>query len=387
MLVILDRILSLLDQIRIRLSHQLMIITQPLAKVLSTQTAYQILGVKPGASKMEIRRAYKQHLLRTHPDKHGQRSLSDFLQVQKAYETLANISTLNEDRIAPFFGFVNLTGSSPLGISFFHSIRAPQFKNARTFVELIPIEDVAFDDRIVLDNYVFSIKELIQYGQHQLLSFYKNPHLTQSTQNQDFSEQAQRQMHQHEQLAPFACELDRRLKEQAKVIQVATIDAVITMLAAFEREGVVGSSPAQGKFLEHVATLSKYARAALNDYIISVALTGGGYQRLRFEDALNGGAVNEPCINTANIYLWQFVVDHRATCQIPHAVHMQARAMHLAIRSRQPSPPFAFFTGYGYPVLYQLSGQTPTIFNPNILNLIESIQEQQQAEGSSHQPQ
>ena len=58
-------------------------------------TPYDILGIKPGASKKEIHNAYKQAIKKYHPDKlsHLGKEFSNlanekFLEIQRAYDSL-----------------------------------------------------------------------------------------------------------------------------------------------------------------------------------------------------------------------------------------------------------------------------------------------------------
>ena len=57
---------------------------------------YQLLGIKPGASKDEVKAAYKREALVWHPDKHcqasdaeAQRAAEHFKKVSEAYERIS----------------------------------------------------------------------------------------------------------------------------------------------------------------------------------------------------------------------------------------------------------------------------------------------------------
>lgn len=52
-----------------------------------TTTYYELLGVPMGASRVEIKQAYKQKVLQVHPDKTKGKS-DEFLKIQRAYEVL-----------------------------------------------------------------------------------------------------------------------------------------------------------------------------------------------------------------------------------------------------------------------------------------------------------
>ncbi len=56
-----------------------------------TRTFYQVLGVDPGASHEEIRRAYRSKVLLCHPDlRHAPADPAQFRHVRRAYEVLGN---------------------------------------------------------------------------------------------------------------------------------------------------------------------------------------------------------------------------------------------------------------------------------------------------------
>jgi DnaJ domain len=56
-------------------------------RVAPPTSAWALLGLAPGASLAELKRAYRQRALETHPDQGGE--AEQFLQVQRAYEKLA----------------------------------------------------------------------------------------------------------------------------------------------------------------------------------------------------------------------------------------------------------------------------------------------------------
>lgn len=60
---------------------------------------YEILGLQEGASKKEIKRAYRQMAMRYHPDLNpGKESENKFLEVLEAYEYLMGIRQMNEGK-------------------------------------------------------------------------------------------------------------------------------------------------------------------------------------------------------------------------------------------------------------------------------------------------
>ena len=59
---------------------------QPSAQAGAGVSAWTVLGLSPGASLAEVRRAFQRRALETHPDHGG--AAEEFQQVQKAYEKL-----------------------------------------------------------------------------------------------------------------------------------------------------------------------------------------------------------------------------------------------------------------------------------------------------------
>lgn len=62
---------------------------------------YATLGLPPGASADEIRRAYRRLAKANHPDSAGEKALPRFLAIQAAYESLVGTSGTDRDRARP----------------------------------------------------------------------------------------------------------------------------------------------------------------------------------------------------------------------------------------------------------------------------------------------
>ncbi len=313
--------------------------------------ALETLGLSQGASIETIRKAFMRLSLMYHPDKNRSPTANDqFIKIKNAYKILTNNMPakpqppllLTQALQLPFI-FSDLmsllllsifAGSMQVGFVRSNHI---SYKNRETFANNTPSNEIPSSDLIVLDGYAFDVNELELLGKHTLLQFYKNPHITSAEQSKEFSESAKQQLREHPKLTRFARELDDSLAQQVNQILPATIDAAITLLQALHVHGVDGSSQAQRKFLDHKSTLTQSQQNSIDNYIISVRSQGGGFQRMRFEDAFNGGDSYSPCIRKTQIFLWQFVIDHRpdAARLIPATVHRMAEQANLVLN--QPS--------------------------------------------------
>jgi hypothetical protein len=77
-------------------------------------------------------------------------------------------------------------------------------------------------------------------------------------------------------------------------------------------------------FIGFVETLSPAKQAALYACPIRRYRTGGGYDRMDFGIALNGGGKEMACINTTQIALWQLVKHFRPEVMVPARVRLIA---------------------------------------------------------------
>ena len=57
-------------------------------EILGTDTPWAILGIKPGASQSEIKKAYHKKSRETHPDLNPTKDRKEFQRIQAAYEKL-----------------------------------------------------------------------------------------------------------------------------------------------------------------------------------------------------------------------------------------------------------------------------------------------------------
>src|SRR5215212_5810821 len=62
---------------------------------------YRVLGLDPGATQAEVKRAYRRLAKEFHPDSAGEAALPAFLAIQEAYDRLANAAGGRSPRRAP----------------------------------------------------------------------------------------------------------------------------------------------------------------------------------------------------------------------------------------------------------------------------------------------
>ena len=60
--------------------------SDPVFNPIKRSNSHEILGVEVGSSKSEIKKAYREKVLETHPDKGGNNE--EFIRIQEAYECL-----------------------------------------------------------------------------------------------------------------------------------------------------------------------------------------------------------------------------------------------------------------------------------------------------------
>ncbi len=185
------------------------------------------------------------------------------------------------------------------------------YHNTKTFLYLDNALAIPKEKLLVLDFYAFNVDELAANAEHDVKNFYRNPHVTDVHENNRFSDAAITQLRLHPVLAQFAKQLDEKLATQANGISAATIDAVLTLVKALDKDGVRGSAMARYEFNLYFATLSDCEKQNLNRYLIEVKSLAGGNQSYVFENAIIGGDRFNQCIQIARIYLWQFIVDFR----------------------------------------------------------------------------
>ena len=87
--------------------------------------AYALLGLSPGASEGEIKKAYRLFALRTHPDRHSSLdAVSRFKEIKKAYDVLT-FPVVSEPVVEPpayflkVFARPTLSNTPPLQCNFF----------------------------------------------------------------------------------------------------------------------------------------------------------------------------------------------------------------------------------------------------------------------------
>ncbi len=222
------------------------------------------------------------------------------------------------------------------------------YHNVKTFLYLESSLAIPADRLLVLDTYAFNVDELVANAQHDVKNIYRNPHITEVHENNRFSDEAIAQLRLHPELAQFARQLDETLATQANGISTATIDAVLTLVKAFDRDGLRGSTMARYNFNLYFETLSEDEKQKLNRYLIEVKSLAGGNQSYIFENAFIGGDPLNQCFQIARIFMWQFVVDFRPEemANIPRELIrlMAAPNIFLQIQPKiqyfgQPTPP------------------------------------------------
>lgn len=61
---------------------------EEIEQILGDDTPWAILGIQPGATQAEIKKAYYKRAMETHPDVNPGKDRSEFQKVQAAYEKL-----------------------------------------------------------------------------------------------------------------------------------------------------------------------------------------------------------------------------------------------------------------------------------------------------------
>jgi hypothetical protein len=207
--------------------------------------------------------------------------------------------------------------------------------NTLTFVNLMPIDEILEEDRIDLDDYAFSIGELVDYFTENLGAHSLNPHNRTS-----FSEAAIAKMKNNIRLGEIITTFETQQAEKLEEIRrLDIIDPLIAMLnemAAQERNNeedyLSACSKIQRHFIDtHYFTLSPDKKAQLENYVIFVPLRNGGQQGMTFGAALAGGSLFEPCMIILQIYLWQFCHTVRPNIEIPNSIITTAMHRNLML--------------------------------------------------------
>lgn len=263
------------------------------------------------------------------------------------------------------------------------------FNNEETFAEETPVWAVAKNKVIVLDAYLFDIDELVAYYRSGS-DFKRNPHTS-----AEFSAVAREQLRGHPLIEPLLSDELLAHQRADQLMTAEVIDAVINMLRHIDRVtmpgftadasddtelslddilqsaldqvsggGGGGSKPSTAKsnlerareyidaFIEFKSKLSAELQGLLNNYTIWRHKPGGGFDRMNFLIALNGGGQAMGCIITTQVALWQFVKHFRPRVDVPPRVMMAAMAQEYVFSdsdqgSSKPSPADMFMRALG----------------------------------------
>lgn len=181
---------------------------------------------------------------------------------------------------------------------------SPSTPNTCTFYFQEPVEEIPPERLLILDHYAFDAIELKAYFENAMENVSVNPHT-----NKTFSKEAIDILRGHPTLGTFIKELEEKTRHQDVGIQLETIDAVMQLLLAIHARGLDSSDKAREIFLEHHHSLTDEAQKQLDNYVISVPSLYGGFQRMTFAAALQGG--HHSCAIILQTFLWCFVIHMR----------------------------------------------------------------------------
>jgi hypothetical protein len=231
---------------------------------------------------------------------------------------------------------VNQAGYSYLMTSREHQL-LQYFLNRETFLFMEPVNELNSENRCVLDGYAFSIDELVAYAQSAIHAIFRNPHLRGRGSRADFSDMAHERLKNHPALRQYILNLENHMLKQFSKIQDKTLTELISMLNKINlSDDSLEWTVARANFIKYVNTLNKWQQKNLYDFVIEVPCVQGGFQRMNFKDALDGGP--DDCVYVLQIFLWQFVIMHRPQYfyNVPAQVHDLAALSDTNLRILPP---------------------------------------------------
>lgn len=211
-------------------------------------------------------------------------------------------------------------------------------------IELDPIEEIPFDQRLLLDGYIISFTDVKGQAKSDLFQLYINPHT-----GFEYSESALTVLRQCEALECYTKALDEEISKKSPQVASYIVTALHELLLQYLTLGMkVGGSFCfrpedldicileKWRFMNELFTFPKEDVESFMQTRVSIEMThrGGSYNQA-IADILVGDRLQ--CIIVEQVFLWAFLKQMRPETCIPEAVarHHDARSYQLPGHNRR----------------------------------------------------
>lgn len=133
-------------------------------------------------------------------------------------------------------------------------------------------------------------------------------------------------------------------------------------------------------FRAEFSELPAESQHAILQYVIHRQKTGGHFDRMNFEIALQGGGLEIACIVTLQIALWQFVKEFRPDAEVPSSVRVAARLQHFKFSAEEPD---ATLDPH---LITEAMGMNPGLIHGNMRHVFQQFMAQLQQQSQAANP-